>query len=136
MKNLIRFATAEEIRRYEEQIYPVQDIILKTVAMYGENLYLTGGTALARFYWQHRLSEDLDFFINLVESDSLELLRESKRADRYARDLAGILSRQFRIVEEFYYLVYPRFYVMIEDFPLKIDFVREHLHYEDLLKTS
>lgn len=135
MKALIRPAAPEEIRRYEERIYPVQDAILKMAAMYGENLYLTGGTALARFYWQHRLSEDLDFFINVVESDSLELLRETKRADRYARDLAGLLSRQFRIADEFYDLVYSRFYVMIEDFPLKIDFVREHLHYGGFLRT-
>lgn len=27
-----------------------------------DNFYLTGGTALARFYLHHRLSEDLDFF--------------------------------------------------------------------------
>ncbi|MDO8575572.1 MAG: nucleotidyl transferase AbiEii/AbiGii toxin family protein [bacterium] len=27
-----------------------------------ESFYLTGGTALAEFYLQHRLSEDLDFF--------------------------------------------------------------------------
>lgn len=27
-----------------------------------ENFYLSGGTALAEFYLQHRLSEDLDFF--------------------------------------------------------------------------
>jgi len=27
-----------------------------------DNFYLTGGTALAEFYLQHRLSEDLDFF--------------------------------------------------------------------------
>ena len=27
-----------------------------------ENFYLTGGTALSEFYYQHRLSEDLDFF--------------------------------------------------------------------------
>jgi predicted nucleotidyltransferase component of viral defense system len=27
-----------------------------------QNFYLTGGTALAEFYLQHRLSEDLDFF--------------------------------------------------------------------------
>ena len=27
-----------------------------------KNFYLTGGTALAEFYLQHRLSEDLDFF--------------------------------------------------------------------------
>ncbi|MCZ7666433.1 MAG: nucleotidyl transferase AbiEii/AbiGii toxin family protein [Chloroflexi bacterium] len=28
----------------------------------GDNFYLTGGTALAAFYLQHRFSEDLDFF--------------------------------------------------------------------------
>lgn len=27
-----------------------------------QNFYLTGGTALSEFYYQHRLSEDLDFF--------------------------------------------------------------------------
>lgn len=27
-----------------------------------QNFYLTGGTALSAFYYQHRLSEDLDFF--------------------------------------------------------------------------
>ncbi len=27
-----------------------------------QNFYLTGGTALAAFYLQHRYSEDLDFF--------------------------------------------------------------------------
>jgi len=27
-----------------------------------QNFFLTGGTALAEFYFQHRLSEDLDFF--------------------------------------------------------------------------
>jgi len=26
--------------------------------------YLTGGTALGRFYLNHRYSEDLDFFVN------------------------------------------------------------------------
>ncbi|MCD4795127.1 MAG: nucleotidyl transferase AbiEii/AbiGii toxin family protein [Bacteroidales bacterium] len=26
--------------------------------------YLTGGTALVRFYLNHRYSEDLDFFVN------------------------------------------------------------------------
>jgi len=27
-----------------------------------DNFYLSGGTALSEFYFQHRLSEDLDFF--------------------------------------------------------------------------
>ncbi|MBI5152416.1 nucleotidyl transferase AbiEii/AbiGii toxin family protein [Candidatus Peregrinibacteria bacterium] len=30
--------------------------------LFRENFYLTGGTALAEFYLQHRFSEDLDFF--------------------------------------------------------------------------
>src|SRR3989344_7262139 len=33
--------------------------------------YLTGGTALAEFYLHHRLSEDLDFFIEEKEVDQI-----------------------------------------------------------------
>ena len=135
MKDLIRIASPEEIHFYEEKIYPVQDVILETVAMYEGNLYLTGGTALARFYWQHRLSEDLDLFINVTKEDDLETIQDYKRADRYARDLAGILSRQFQITNAFYDVFYSRFYVTTQEFSLKIDFVREHLHYGDLIRT-
>jgi hypothetical protein len=36
------------------------------------DFYLTGGTALAEFYLQHRLSEDLDFFSEQeVESQAI-----------------------------------------------------------------
>lgn len=28
------------------------------------SFYLTGGTALSRFYFNHRYSDDLDFFVN------------------------------------------------------------------------
>src|SRR3989338_3960190 len=34
-----------------------------------KNYYLTGGTALAVFYYQHRLSEDIDLFIEKKEVD-------------------------------------------------------------------
>src|SRR3989338_2799809 len=40
-----------------------------------KHFYLTGGTALAEFYYQHRLSEDLDFF-SVDEFDSLLLQRQ------------------------------------------------------------
>lgn len=42
-----------------------QKVILSLLAkepMIADNFYLTGGTALAEFYLEHRLSEDLDFF--------------------------------------------------------------------------
>jgi predicted nucleotidyltransferase component of viral defense system len=35
----------------------------------GEHFYLTGGTALARFYFHHRESYDLDLFTNNQEQD-------------------------------------------------------------------
>jgi hypothetical protein len=43
---------------------PFQKQLLKTIAnsVLAPNFYLTGGTALAAFYLQHRFSEDLDFF--------------------------------------------------------------------------
>ncbi|HCS79216.1 TPA: hypothetical protein DIV55_05775 [Patescibacteria group bacterium] len=34
------------------------------------NFYLTGGTALAEFYYQHRLSEDIDLFCETQEVDA------------------------------------------------------------------
>jgi predicted nucleotidyltransferase component of viral defense system len=39
--------------------------ILSTEKAVTGNFYLSGGTALAEFYLQHRLSEDLDFFCEL-----------------------------------------------------------------------
>lgn len=49
---------------YREKLYPFQDGILKIVKELGLPFYLTGGTALSRFYYDHRFSEDLDFFVN------------------------------------------------------------------------
>lgn len=39
-----------------------------------ERYYLAGGTALAEFYLRHRLSEDLDFFIERQEVNPLPIL--------------------------------------------------------------
>jgi len=45
-----------------------------------KHFYLTGGTALAEFYYQHRLSEDLDFFNPEVEVNqpALEIFLKNK----------------------------------------------------------
>jgi predicted nucleotidyltransferase component of viral defense system len=42
----------------------LQDKVLKAVATAQTSFYLTGGTALSRFYFNHRYSDDLDFFVN------------------------------------------------------------------------
>lgn len=47
---------------YNNVLYPVQD---KAIAVFrGSPFYLTGGTALSRGYYNHRYSDDLDYFVN------------------------------------------------------------------------
>lgn len=47
-----------------EKLYPLQDEVLANIGKIDTGFYLTGGTAASRGYLQHRLSEDLDFFVN------------------------------------------------------------------------
>ncbi len=49
---------------YENIIYPLQDKVLSLIDSLGTSFYLTGGTALSRFHFKHRYSDDLDFFVN------------------------------------------------------------------------
>lgn len=46
------------------KLYQLQDKVLAAIAEMNVPFYLTGGTALGRFYLNHRYSEDLDFFVN------------------------------------------------------------------------
>jgi predicted nucleotidyltransferase component of viral defense system len=41
----------------------LQDGVLKTVNGCGTQFFLTSGTALSRGYYNHRYSDDLDFFV-------------------------------------------------------------------------
>ena len=49
---------------YRESLYPFQDGILDIVKRISVPLYLTGGTALSRYYNPVRYSDDLDLFVN------------------------------------------------------------------------
>ena len=49
---------------YEESLYPLQDGVLSILSQSGTDFFLTGGTALSRAYYNHRYSDDLDFFVN------------------------------------------------------------------------
>ena len=57
-----RKATPAESDFYRTKLYPLQDRVFEVASLYEDAIYLTGGTALARFFFEHRLSEDLDFF--------------------------------------------------------------------------
>ncbi|MBI4687430.1 MAG: nucleotidyl transferase AbiEii/AbiGii toxin family protein [Nitrospirae bacterium] len=47
---------------YNNILYPLQDKVFPLFN--GTPFYLTGGTALSRGYYNHRFSDDLDYFVN------------------------------------------------------------------------
>ena len=47
-----------------KKLYSLQDRVLDKVFSVEDEFYLTGGTALSRFYKAKRYSDDLDFFTN------------------------------------------------------------------------
>ena len=49
---------------YLKQLYPLQDQVLAIINNLETDFYLTGGTAASRGYLNHRLSDDLDLFVN------------------------------------------------------------------------
>ena len=49
---------------YEENLYPLQDGVLSILSQSGTDFFLTGGTALSRGYYNHRNSDDHDFFLD------------------------------------------------------------------------
>ncbi len=60
---------------YEESLYPLQDGVMNILQHSGTNFFLTGGTALSRAYYNHRYSDDLDFFVN-DDNDISEQIKE------------------------------------------------------------
>lgn len=91
------------------------------------NFYLTGGTALSRFYLNHRYSDDLDLFVNKAENfkeqcnDIFDLFKRNK----IAFDVGNASDHFVRI------------FVIKDDLKLKIDFVNDiDYHYGDFIKTD
>ncbi len=57
---------------YADTLYPLQDKVLKIITAANSPFYLTGGTALSRFYYPYRYSDDLDFFVNTYSQFTTE----------------------------------------------------------------
>jgi hypothetical protein len=49
---------------YFDQLYPLQDRVLNAISALDTDFYLTGGTVVSRVYLRHRVSDDLDLFVN------------------------------------------------------------------------
>jgi predicted nucleotidyltransferase component of viral defense system len=98
------------------KLYRIQNKVLESLKSVLGNFYLTGGTALGRFYLNHRYSEDLDFFVNSDPAFQERLERIEKR-----------LSTSFSIDREqtVKYEDYARYFIENENSVLKIEFVND-----------
>jgi predicted nucleotidyltransferase component of viral defense system len=109
-----------------KKLYKLQDKVFKVLKGNLGDFYLTGGTALGRFYLNHRYSDDLDFFVNAHP----EFLNEVKR-------IHAVLKENFEIVKELTFET-PTFYrIWIEGEPrLKVEFVNDVKYHTGEVKLT
>lgn len=98
------------------KLYQVQDKILRALKQVLSSFYLTGDTALGRFYLNHRYSEDLDFFIN-----------KSVIFNSLVKNIEKVLINKFHVLKQqsITYDDFVRYYIEDEETMLKIDFVND-----------
>jgi predicted nucleotidyltransferase component of viral defense system len=101
---------------YFNQLYPFQNRVLYLLTTLDTGFYLTGGTALSRGFLNHRLSEDLDFFVN--DDNRFPLW-----ADRVIRALVGINRWHLEITTREERFV--RMNLVEEQVNLKIDLIND-----------
>ncbi|MBX2997198.1 MAG: nucleotidyl transferase AbiEii/AbiGii toxin family protein [Caldilineaceae bacterium] len=118
-----RLATEDELTLYQERLYPLQDRVFETASIFGQSLYLTGGTALARFHFQHRFSEDLDFFT-----------QDAQLAPLANELIAQLQGRGLTVEVERVAAWFVRFFVVDQDLRLKINMVRDSLLTGELIQ--
>lgn len=107
------------LKDYYHKLYDFQDNLLKLIDGLNPGFYLGGGTALGRFYFGHRYSDDLDFFSG-GDADFVDLLgqvSEHLREEEFRFDTFG-MSPEFA-----------RFHIHDKtntlETPLKVDFINE-----------
>jgi len=96
-----------------KKLYSLQDKVLDRVFAVEYEFYLTGGTALSRFYQDKRYSDDLDFFTN-----------SSSRFSFAVKNILVELSKEFTIENE----LDSRDFIRIKvDGLLQVDFVNDRV---------
>ena len=99
-----------------ENLYLLQDKVLQVVSSLNNEFYLTGGTALHRFYYDARYSDDLDFFVTngiSFSEDVKEIIAELRQ--NHQVDINVFVKDFSRII--------------IDDF-LQVDFVNDRVYRE------
>jgi predicted nucleotidyltransferase component of viral defense system len=107
---------------YYKDLYALQDGVFQILKDY--DFYLTGGTALSRFYLRHRYSDDLDFFVHR-KTDFLAEVQEiiAKLRARFTletRTMTQDFAQVFIHTEDF-----AQKYTGAFQAKLKVDFVNE-----------
>ena len=114
---MIRQASAAEVEYYEKVLYPFQDQIFPLIR--NDAFYLSGGTCLSRFYYQHRFSDDLDFFFDGQQS--------SREAFEVAsRDVVNRIADRFRLEMTVNGEYFKRFMAYQDGQALKVEFIYEN----------
>ena len=109
---------------YAKKLYPLQDKILANINNPGNNFYLTGGTALSRFYLNHRYSDDLDFFVNDDPSFTAQI-----------QVIQNELSKTFNLSVGKKEEKFARFFIENDDLKLKMEFINDVPFYLGEIKS-
>jgi predicted nucleotidyltransferase component of viral defense system len=102
------------------KLYLLQDKFLRWWVTLNLPFYLTGGTALGRYYLNHRFSDDLDFFVN---ADQRYISYISVIRDRIQESFSTDLQNSL-FADDF-----SRFYITGDGVMLKIEFVNDVSYY-------
>ena len=102
------------------KLYLLQDKFLTWWSSLDYPFYLTGGTALGRFYLNHRFSEDLDFFMN-----------NNARYSKYIEDIKNKITAHFtvNINQSLFTEDYTRFFITEEGINLKVELINDVAYY-------
>ena len=106
---------------YEDKLYPLQDGILQLMNKLATPFYLTGGTALSRAFFNHRYSDDLDFFVNANNYFLKDLKNVIDGIKKYCKsEKITFLTDKTIVTESF-----GQCFIEKDDTLLKIDFVND-----------
>ncbi len=107
---------------YTESLYPIQDGVIRVIRGLHSPLYLTGGTALSRGYFNHRYSDDLDFFVNSY-----------KEFNHLISDVIAALSAEYRLSKTVEAHDYMQIIITVNGVNLKVDLVNDiAVHHGDI----
>ena len=104
------------LKRDYKKLYKLQDKFLDFWKTISNPFYLTGGTALGRYYLNHRYSEDLDFFVH-----------QDEKYKQYIDKIYKAIKENFTtdVTNNLFYDDFTRLYIIDNNISLKLEFVND-----------